>query len=411
MMKNVMIRSSLGGLVLWSTLAAGGVPITIFDRPFSDDPELLGRLDNLSQLALTNPSGEWEQRLTDAAKKSIGAMITAVPGELIGVNVGAYNGMDIMTSAWNTDSPGVRKIWVLDEPEYNTFVLECEPVPTSSGDSVKSLIGTFIKPDEESFVRLARFEVGFSHIAKRLVAGGYGSISPPYPNGGEIHVFVVRSPGVVLLMLQAGKRLFRYPEEAAYVPERFPPLSSRISVWSQAKLISEVGKMTAQPSPIRYFSNRDEILIQEIVNRGITDQQIETLMSPPAEYDEAYGRRVTAVMKGVIESKQLERHRLAIENATLKIGAVRRDDNRYALESIFRALRDQVQEDYTDLALSCLKICQLQFGPMLYLEGRASTQAAIRAIEQADLPASQEGLRMSVLKEARKRIAANEKGK
>src|SRR5262249_39728326 len=107
--------------------ATAGVPITVTERLLEDNPELLARVDTLRGLPHRDASGDWEQPLTHGARSSVKRGLIPVAGELAGIAVREERGMDLLVSAWKTSTPGIRSIWVLDEPEYNPFIVGYEP--------------------------------------------------------------------------------------------------------------------------------------------------------------------------------------------------------------------------------------------------------------------------------------------
>jgi hypothetical protein len=52
--------------------------------------------------------------------------------------------------------------------------------------------------------------------------------------------------------------------EPMHIPERFPPLETRIGHWSTSRLMAEAGRY----APFDYDSRRDDIIVGELLTRS-----------------------------------------------------------------------------------------------------------------------------------------------
>jgi hypothetical protein len=385
--------------------------VKILEREIGDSVEIRERLDSLANLHLRQPSGPWETLLTEVGKSSINRVLAPAPSDLIGITVRKIGEDDALVSAWKTDSPGFSRIWVLDEPEYNWFVLESDPHQFESPESIRAFWNRTIAWATDG-VPLAQVELTMSRGSGRFLLAGTGRINPNYAWGGEVEVYAVRTSTGAVFALKCGKQLFSgYPSEARYVPERFPPLAGRIATWKKQDLFDQIGRMKERTGPIRHFANRDSILIAEIVRRGLTDNDFDKLFSPPVgDYDDTFGFRVDSTIKAIVSSGQLETHRASFEAAVLRLGLHDRDDNRFALTSVFAVLTRHLGGDYSDLALTCLKTCVLVRDPLQYLEDRGTTEEAYNTLLHISVPRDMETQRQATLESVRQRISSRKQG-
>ena len=261
---------------LW---AAPAIHVSV-ESKLPDLPEVERRINALHSLSLRAANGDWERSLLDAGRLSINNVLALVPTDFVGMATFETVNGDTLVGSWQAEpTTGVRSMWLWDEPEYNWFLLECDPHAFESPGATQEFLTRMISWNH-AMVSFDVLDIRYAAGAEGSLLIGQSSLSPPYPYGSELRFFAVRSAGSVYLAVEAGKQLFAYPSQGRYVPERFPPLSARVTGWDKSKLLSEVGKMRSATGPIAHFNNRDAILIPEIVRRGVTDADLDALMLP-----------------------------------------------------------------------------------------------------------------------------------
>jgi hypothetical protein len=373
-------------LMLSPIFLCGATQIDV--RPFNlpDFPEIEHKLTALGEHNLRPPQGDLEQKMVAAGKASIGDILRVVPGTFLGTTTFEEDGMDVLVAAWDVDDPGrVRRVWVRDEPAFNWLVLDCDASVFASPASIKTFFQQVHWGDDEHF-KVDRLDLAYSYSGGRSVMSGAGSTSPYNHLGVEMEFYAIREPGMVRLTIKGGKQLFsKYPHDMRYVPERFPPLAERVANWDKRKLLSEIGRMLELPGSIAHSTNRDEILIPEVVSRGLADEDLPVLMMPHSSTDEIYWLRTSFAMEAIVKTGQLKGHERALEEVVFKIGSSGTDNDRAALQSIFGVLQNLSKEDFSAMAIRCARRCLNADGAVMYLEARGSTEEAYKAAGSASV--------------------------
>jgi hypothetical protein len=239
-----------------------------------------------------------------------------------------------------------------------------------------------------------------------------GSARPGHGiEGYEYAVFGIHSESDAYLLLQVGKAYFKrdYPEGGAYVPERFPPLTSLLANWEKERILSEVDKTWARGGPMVYNNNRDSILIDAAAQRGLDRSDLDRLLFPKQPQPSTLARRAYAVMKALVQNHQVEPNRDAVEDIVLRLGWDK-SVGQFAVPEIFGWLAKAMDSDQTNLALKCLQSCIDPDPPIRYLRDRAKTKEAYEELKKAAIPPPLEGLRRGALEDIRARLTDATRG-
>jgi len=141
---------------------------------------------------------------------------------------------------------------------------------------------------ERSPVRAKSLRLSFSESSGQRWVFGNGDHAQQ-----ERGMFLWRITGMAnsrdgYIRVAVSKPLFAhlYPREAS-LPERFPPLSTRIANFSKADLLLELGKgFDASQKYARYPYVRDEIVLSQILAKGqLTDAEIQQVVV--GQFDQA----------------------------------------------------------------------------------------------------------------------------
>ena len=93
-----------------------------------------------------------------------------------------------------------------------------------------------------------------------------------------------------------------------HVPEKFPPLCDVVQIWSNERILSEVGRLWTRSIAFAHIACRDEILISAPAQARLTDSELEALLSPSGVPDvRTWAYRLGVVMTVLVQTKDLDR--------------------------------------------------------------------------------------------------------
>jgi len=88
-----------------------------------------------------------------------------------------------------------------------------------------------------------------------------------------------------------------------FIPERFPPLTDLVESWGSGQIRREVGREARPFEGVPPFTGgRDQILIAELVRRGISGEQMSDLLTDVKPIPEEYKSRLQSLIGGYLES-------------------------------------------------------------------------------------------------------------
>ena len=182
---------------------------------------------------------------------------------------------------WKFDeSFGKGDLVLIDDPFDSNywFRFSAPPTPTSS-DLVKKILGLITWGTPQLSVGPGKYF--YIHMPADGAAQNHFSVETllsPYSNS-KLHFGMTgfEDQGVWLINVSIGKQLVNnnYPVPPL-VPERFPPLNELARTWSSRRIWHEVGATYAKENDLSRY--RDRVLIDELVDRGLTTDQIVGLM-------------------------------------------------------------------------------------------------------------------------------------
>jgi hypothetical protein len=350
-----------------------------------DNEEVERIVSTIRTLTLRAPEGAWESSFLRAGEHSFDLVLRTPLGPLVGMTTIKNGDDDVLVAKWQLGQPaslGARGLWIWDTPDYNWFVVECEPATATSAVATQAFLSQLLKWDfmiPNPLVVRFRYAESGQHLFR-----GY-SYQEQEEYGHEYRLFGLRADSGVYTLLKLGKGQFSalgYPEGGIYVPERFPPLETSVKGWSKGYILAEVGRLWSRSTAFAHNNNRDVILISEAARRGLDRTDLEMLLLPSsAPGIVAWGQRVRAVMGALIETHQLDRHKEDIEEITIRLGN-REDAGGSTLREIFMELL-RSSNDYTGMALQCLSTCVYAEPPLWYLANRGNSEDVYRKVGQA----------------------------
>ncbi len=398
-------------MILCLPLELAAVDVRIETRrslPNSSVWELLG---TVLRTSLRVPhSDSWESSIEAGARKSAVDIIGPQLGELVGISTLTVSGEDILVARWKPiiDSQ-FTSIWAWDTPQFNYMILECSLEAFGSPAQAERFIKTLIVwkvPTLELSSITAAVRVG-THANGTILVGS-GQVLPPYPYGVEFSLSAIQLDRRAYLVVKAGKGLFsirHYPEGASYVLERFPPLRNRVQTWSQQEILEEGGKAYTLTGPISRYDNRDAVLIQELVRRGVSEIQMEQLMLPNLDDIDLRSQRMFRVLRTLKQSNGVKQYNSAISNVLKRLENENPPQERL-LELLLRELREGVGTgaNFSEFAVGCITRGIAMNAALLYLEYNCDSTALFQKLSQTDVPELYHASKESTLNKIKVRL-------
>jgi hypothetical protein len=296
--------------------------------------------------SLRAPKEPEEVAVIDAAAKTYAGYFLP---EIIGaprITTLTENGNDVLIARWSNASSEVI-IW--DTPEDISFILKLPPHRWSNDSSIRSTFDTVWRPPSaESTVLAVSLNVAMDPLTHRWIGtGGIQTKSGPrqfalghwanWIDFWETATASYLSLGIDRQFLQL-------------IPERFPPLESRVGMWSKQRLLQELARQTG--------ARRDSVLARELMKRDVSNDELLVLL-------ESRRRRETgAVLKAVAESGEMTRFKVAVGEYLLK------DSSGYLTKSMaasgWRPVNDS-DVNFTNVALEMLRENAFAGGAFTYV--------------------------------------------
>lgn len=353
------------------------------------------------------------------------------------VPTGAQRG-DVLIAEWSFEEPfGSGWIVLTDTPYYSTYAFRTrgcrirtqadltaflrsalvwgnspvlpnlEAAPASSGVSVGG-----VSADPFFFITLPAGSGPITFFS------GSPSGSPRWALSPYLHVADFEIDGLLegeewFFTFGVGKSYTQglYPVRAR-IPERFPPLGDLAKSWSFAQVRGEVGR---QVKPFvggaDYTADRDQILIAELVRRGLSEAQVLDLLTDVQPTPDAYDRRLAAVDEAFQDAGAapfIGRFFMPAFRAYQRIGpaATKSVAHLFGLASV-----PSCQVDVEALALDLLKRGEFIEGPFAYLGSCSTSREALAALQTVSLPAELEWRRQFEVDNIRSRVEHPARGR
>jgi hypothetical protein len=359
-------------------------------------------------LVLRSPQDEWERSLLGAGARSFSRVSVRSLGPLVGMMIAKSreDGSDALVAEWQpgeSAADGVRGLWVWDAPEYSWFVFQCDPAKFASSNVTQDFLDGFLKW-RSILPPNVPLRVQYSATSRPSFLAAF-TVLPFAERGLEHSLHGIWQNSQAYLLIRAGKAWFSttYPKGGIYVPERFPPLKELAKNWDKERILTETARTWQTRGPGTYHHYRDSILISELAARGFTREDLERLLlapNPPSSV--ARELRASTVIWALIDSKQLDRSRAAVEDVTLKMSNL--PNSPLALSTILGSLA-RIDSDYSDLATKCLSTCIDKEPALQYLLLKGSSEETYAQVEHAVVPDRLVALQQRALGQIRGRIA------
>jgi hypothetical protein len=193
-----------------------------------------------------------------------------------------------------------------------------------------------------------------------------------------------------------------YPSDFLYVRERFPPLRDRIGSWTNERLTLELDDGSGL-----FATNRDEILLTELLRRGISAGEFRQLFDAPGPF------RVEHVMRTLANTHREAQYSGGLRDMLLaQAPGVHRSEEtvRVALQYLKRS----PNADLCDVVSQFLARGAFAPWTFYYMEQRGHTREHYEAVERAVLPPGVPGAeraRADALGQIRQRVPGADDGR
>ena len=265
-------------------------------------------------------------------------------------------GQDILVAQWTPgDQSCFSELIVWDTPEHTSFIFRLPVHSWSSSPQIRSSFERLLLPPRSD---------GQTPPAKGVTVN---IARDPYTHqrvgaGGVLMNYMPRQFDIGYL---------NFPSNMRSIPERFPPLESRVGQWSNKRILDEL-----IPGGFRK-SNRDRVLANELLRRNLTDDELLSVLN--RRKPDVSG----IVLRTVVEEHQVVRFAGAIRRY---LQGDRAGENKANLP--FDIVDRTDEANFTEVALDVLRQDCRASPAFRYVAAHGTTLADYRAL--AELPCLEE---------------------
>jgi hypothetical protein len=286
---------------------------------------------------------------------------------------------DILVVRWPavTSAVGEKALWAVDSPTEITYVIQGNPdlfKPGRLTEFYEKLL-LWDRPPTQ----LKRVDLAITGAAEGGQVVGVGEFIMT-PGGIYYWGFgAIKKSGAAWIAVSMSKsNIVSYspifPIGSVGVPERFPPLRSRLSATSREGLLSEIGKGYGGGSA-PYPRGRDAVVISEILSRGLVSESeiYEVLFHRISRGDVASAEIVNqriGVLLGNVEARQELPVYAPLIASALGVGPDLGWMGDAVIGHLFAAV-ERNNLDFTEHALDLLKRERFATGALNYLSRHA----------------------------------------
>ncbi|HLJ48469.1 MAG TPA: hypothetical protein VKU01_20785 [Bryobacteraceae bacterium] len=331
----------------------------------------------------------WEAQILEAGTQAAGVVLDVYldPLKADGLYTLDDERGDTLVAHWNGGRVGrpEKAIWLWDTPFYTTIILELDP-HTIDGDSILQYCEHLFAWDKFQVfspvksVKLQRVRSGGNRSVTSIIehrntaTGSYDVWLAALTDSIASHLAVAISKAIVY---------DKYPPDADRVPERFPPLRSRLKNFSRAALFTELGK-GYDGSIASYPARRDAILLDELAARGpIADDEVKRIVFLNPEKND-YGNaqvvneRMNNLVQALTKSGQFARYAPTLTRILFQAP---QQSLILAEHHVVGAMHSE-HIDFSSDAINLLEQGRFVADALWYLRSDASDARVLRRLEQ-----------------------------
>ena len=316
---------------------------------------------------------------------------------------------DVLQVWWKFDeSSGNGDLLLIDDPfDSNYWLRFSGPEIPGSSDLVKMILGLITWKAPQLNWRLNKF---FQiHLPADGAAPDHFRVQTLLTNYSNsklrFEMIGFEDQGIWLVNVSIGKHVVRGYPVPPLIPERFPPLEELVRTWSSRRIWSEVGATYAKDGYLSEY--RDRVLMDELLDRGLTTEQVvELMINTDTSNLRERARDVLELLEGHGQAKAAVP---AVLVPVLKFYESTGAPAASATDTLFFAASSTCGgEEIDNAALRVLSARLSEEGPLRYLRKCSTSQETIDRLERITLRRSQvlgKDVKESVRKEIEKRIA------
>jgi len=318
--------------------------------------------------------------------------IDSVPG----IATLTEKGNDILVAQWTaTGTDAFSKLIVWDTPESTSFIFKLPRHSRSDNSAIQATFEKLILPRANG----AALDVARDPQTQQRIGAGVLLISLPprqFDTGYANWVDLWETADASYLCAKFSWDAVHNPPGMRFIPERFPPLESRVRQWSKERLLDQLARGDRAQA-------RDRILGRELVTRDLNDDELLALLVSRRPSENG------AVLQAVVDGGQLRRFSNAIRSYLR--GAQGESFGKHPNRPPFLIVLQAHDANFTDAALEVLSRGAGSDGAFLYVAEHGATPADYRAL--ADLRRLNDVFmfaRDASLLQMRKRLGLDENG-
>jgi hypothetical protein len=153
------------------------------------------------------------------------------------------------------------------DPNWDTIIFECQAAQIVSPPLLQKLIEDMSRWNNGYF-QGAKMYLRLPPLPKGAVMVGFSQKAPvpwQFDIGPQVRFSAVLHGAYAYFTVSFSSVLGSQPEELKDIPERFPPLETRIAAWPTSRLVEEIGKYVG--TFLHPSEKRDYILFRELLTR------------------------------------------------------------------------------------------------------------------------------------------------
>jgi hypothetical protein len=370
----------------------------------SQESAARGRSSAFTSLDADVTSGVFDPgagKLLDAAQSFTKAVFSLPSLELVRATTRRDDG-DVLIVKWAVNEPFAKGSLILqDLPYSSSYEFRLTGVGIQSKDDVANFLTkllTWNKPPT-NFVPSAFYVYSGSGPVRAYLARSYQSSSADLRN---VTVGAATLDGAWFIEVELGKDFTRgYYPVTPFVPERFPPLEELVKSWGFNRIWGEVGRPVGPDGSQGYSHFRDDILVTELIRRGLTEEQFVELLSNVDSV--GLGTRAQVVLFALQQEGKgasLGRYFGPALRMYEHIGPGSSD----AVETLFRFAAAACSKPYEAEAARLLKSGTFPNASLLYVSRCSASQDVLEAVSSADVPDKLLDAKKFALMDIRKRL-------
>ena len=329
-------------------------------------------------------------------------------------------GQDILVARWTaaSDSP-YSELIVWDTPESTSFIFKLpghswssDPAIRSTFESMLPFPGADVWPPRPKGVAL---NIARDAQTQRWIGAGALLITsaPRQFDVGSMNWIDLWETATASYPCATFSQYatYEYPHSMR-IPERFPPLESRVEKWTKQRILDELSREPEHLDPTHPLNGvqiweradkRDRVLARELVRRDLTDEELFALLLSRRSNENG------AVLQAIVDAGEVGRYSSTIR-AFLQVDRGGFNGKRLTSPG-FAILRRANETNFTDIAIQVLRQEIREDDAFQYAAEHGTTAADYRALKE--LPRLREVFMSSrdyALAGMRKRLGLDEDG-